>query len=44
MHAEGVSIENLHDQRCIDLMTRFIADRPDLWNEDIGVPPGSATP
>lgn len=44
MHAEGVSIENLHDQRCIDLMRNFIADRPDLWNEDIGVPPGSATP
>jgi creatinine deaminase len=40
MRAEGVEIQVLHDQRCIDLMTKFIADRPDLWNEDIGVPPG----
>jgi creatinine deaminase len=40
MRAEGVEIEVLHDQRCIDLMTKFIADRPDLWDEDIGVPPG----
>ena len=40
MRAEGVEIEVLNDQRCIDLMTKFTADRPDLWNEDIGVPPG----
>ena len=40
MRTEGVEIEVLHDQRCIDLMTKFIADRPDLWYEDIGVPPG----
>ncbi len=39
MQQESVEIEVLHDQRCIDLMTKFIADRPDLWNEDIGVPP-----
>lgn len=39
MQQEGVAVEILHDQRCIDLMTKFIADRPDLWNEDIGVPP-----
>ncbi|MEM1210268.1 MAG: nucleoside deaminase [Planctomycetota bacterium] len=32
----GVELVLLHDHRCIDLMTQFIADRPDLWNEDIG--------
>ncbi len=37
--AEGVEVVLLHDQRCIDLMQKFIAERPDLWNEDIGVPP-----
>ena len=42
MKAEGVDIEILNDQRCIDLMTRFIADNPELWNEDIGVPPDDA--
>ncbi|GAB4584624.1 nucleoside deaminase [Nocardia sp. IFM 10818] len=35
--AHGVSITVLDDAACIDLMTRFIADRPDLWHEDIGV-------
>lgn len=33
----GVELINLSDPRCIELMRRFIADRPDLWNEDIGV-------
>jgi creatinine deaminase len=41
MAAEGIHVEVVHDQRCIDLMTRFIAERPDLWDEDIGVPPGA---
>lgn len=39
MRAEGVDVQVLNDQRCIELMTRFIAEHPDLWNEDIGVPP-----
>lgn len=39
LHAEGVEVTVLNDQRSVDLMTAFIADRPDLWNEDIGVPP-----
>lgn len=33
----GVSLKVVQDQRCIDLMRRFIHDHPDLWNEDIGV-------
>lgn len=36
--AEGVRVDILHDERCIALMTKFIAERPDLWNEDIGIP------
>lgn len=39
LQAHGVSLRVIDDQRCIDLMERFIADRPDLWNEDIGVGP-----
>ena len=37
LRARGVTVEVLQDQRCIDLMTRFIAARPELWAEDIGV-------
>ena len=33
----GVNLEVLQDPACIGLMERFIADHPDLWNEDIGV-------
>ena len=33
----GVEIVLLDDARCVELMTDFIADRPQLWNEDIGV-------
>ncbi|MET8874644.1 nucleoside deaminase [Nocardia sp. NPDC004604] len=33
----GVAVTVLEDQRCIDLMTEFIADQPLLWHEDIGV-------
>lgn len=40
--ARGVTIVLMDDPRCIALMERFIRERPDLWNEDIGVPPGGA--
>jgi cytosine deaminase len=33
----GVAVEIVDDPRCVELMNRFIADRPDLWDEDIGV-------
>ena len=39
MKQEGIETIVVHDQRCIDLMEQFIAERPDLWNEDIGIPP-----
>jgi cytosine/creatinine deaminase len=36
----GVAIVDLHSQECIDLLRRFIAERPELWHEDIGLAPG----
>jgi len=36
VRSRGVEVIVLNDQRCIDLMTPFIADDPALWNEDIG--------
>ena len=32
----GVEIRHANSQECIDLMNNFIAEHPDLWNEDIG--------
>ncbi|WP_328608248.1 nucleoside deaminase [Amycolatopsis sp. NBC_00345] len=40
----GVTIELLDDPACTALMTDFIARRPELWFEDIGVPSTSDTP
>jgi cytosine deaminase len=41
MTTEGVKVVNLRDARCEAMMREFIAARPDLWNEDIGIPPGT---
>jgi len=32
----GVDVTVLSDERCIQMMTDFIAARPELWLEDIG--------
>jgi len=37
LRSRGVRVEVVQDPRCIELMRGFIAARPDLWNEDIGV-------
>jgi cytosine deaminase len=37
VQSRGVVLEVLDDAECIRLMTEFIRDRPQLWNEDIGV-------
>jgi cytosine deaminase len=34
----GVIVTVLDDERCVAMMTDFIAARPDLWHEDIGEP------
>lgn len=38
LKANGVEVEILDNQRCIDLMEGFILKNPALWNEDIGQP------
>lgn len=37
LRSRGVSVEVADDAACFELMTRFIAENPGLWNEDIGV-------
>ena len=36
LRSRGVEVEVVQDPRCIELMQRFIAEHPALWNEDIG--------
>src|SRR5881275_912788 len=33
--SRGVIVEVLQEPRCMELMRKFIAERPELWNEDI---------
>lgn len=37
LRSRGVDLRVVGDERCVAMMERFIAERPDLWNEDIGV-------
>jgi len=32
----GVTVIDLDSQECVDLLTGFIAEHPEIWNEDIG--------
>jgi cytosine deaminase len=36
LRSRGVELDVRDDAECIELMERFIAERPQLWNEDIG--------
>ena len=36
LRSRGVRVEVVQDPACIELMTRFIREHPELWNEDIG--------
>ena len=36
LKSRGVEVDVLHDPVCVGLMQQFIADKPELWNEDIG--------
>ena len=37
LRANGVTVEILQNAECIQMMKDFIAAKPTLWNEDIGV-------
>lgn len=37
LRSRGVQVEVLQDPQCIAMMADFIAAKPELWNEDIGV-------
>ena len=37
LEEQGVEIVRMDSQECIDLLEAFIAEKPEVWNEDIGV-------
>jgi cytosine deaminase len=37
MRSHGVEVIDLGNLECIAMMEKFIAEKPELWNEDIGV-------
>ncbi|RTZ41660.1 nucleoside deaminase [Candidimonas sp. SYP-B2681] len=37
LRSRGVQVDVLQNAECIELMRAFIAARPEVWNEDIGV-------
>jgi creatinine deaminase len=37
LRTRGVRVDVVQDERCIGMMSDFIATHPELWNEDIGV-------
>ena len=37
LRANGIQLEILQNEECVQLMRDFIRDHPALWNEDIGV-------
>jgi len=36
VRSRGVEVTVVNDRDCIEIMRRFIRDKPELWNEDIG--------
>ena len=43
LKSQRVEFVNLNDPTGIEMMSRFVAECPRLWNEDIGVPDEPAT-
>ena len=37
LRSRGVIVDVVQDDTCVQMMKSFITERPDLWNEDIGV-------
>ena len=37
LRSQGVQVDVVQDSECIELMTDFVRNHPDLWNEDIGL-------
>ena len=36
LRENGTEVIDLHSQECIDMLAKYIAAHPEIWNEDIG--------
>jgi cytosine/creatinine deaminase len=36
LRANGIEVIDLHSQECREMLAKYIADNPAVWNEDIG--------
>jgi cytosine/creatinine deaminase len=36
LRAVGIEVVDMANEECVAMMEKFIAERPELWNEDIG--------
>jgi cytosine deaminase len=36
LKSNGVEIEVVNSSECVEMMKKFIAEKPQVWNEDIG--------
>ncbi|MDU8885951.1 nucleoside deaminase [Yeosuana sp. MJ-SS3] len=36
LKSKGVQVKVVNNSECFELMTKFIQEKPELWNEDIG--------
>ena len=36
LESHGVEVVDINSEKCIKMMTDFIKEKPELWNEDIG--------
>lgn len=37
LRSRGVTVDVLQNEECVSMMRSFIENKPELWNEDIGV-------
>lgn len=37
LRSRGVEVEVVGSEECVEMMKKFIKEKPELWNEDIGV-------
>jgi len=33
----GIGVIDLHSEECARMLAKYIADHPEIWNEDIGM-------
>ncbi|KAI4601490.1 cytosine deaminase [Pestalotiopsis sp. 9143b] len=36
LQQRGVEVVVMDDKQCLDLMQKFMAEKPEVWNEDVG--------